>query len=94
MGRPLLVYSLLRVALFALATGVCLFVLRLSLPISVVLGVVASSLGALTLLRSQRDEVTSALMARRQAGDDAKARRRSALDDPDADPDSRSPGTF
>lgn len=82
MGRPLLVYTLLRVALFALATAALFFLVRLSLPISVVLGVVASSLGALTLLRRQRDDLSTALLARREAGQQAKTRRRAALDEP------------
>ncbi len=82
MGRPLLVYTLLRLALLALATAVFFFLVRLSLPVSVVLGLVVSSLGALTLLRRQRDDLSSALLARREAGQQAKARRRAALDGP------------
>ncbi len=88
MGRRLLVYTLLRAALFALATAVFFFLVRLSLPISVVLGLLVSSFAALTLLRSQRDELTTAMLARREAKQEATARRRAALDEPEsAEPD-------
>ncbi len=84
MGRRLLLYTLLRAALFALATAVFYFLVRLSLPISVVLGLVVSSLAALTLLRTQRDELTATMLARREAKQQARARRRTALDEPES----------
>lgn len=86
MGRRLLVYTLLRAAMFALVTAVFYFLARLSLPISVVLGVLVSSLAALVLLRTQRDQLTASVLARREAKQQARSRRRTALDEPDTEP--------
>jgi len=78
--RTLATYTAWRIVLAAAVFGVCV-VAGLDTPISLVIAFFASSIASFVLLRSQRDELTSGLMARRQAKLDAKARRRSALDE-------------
>ncbi len=82
MLRPLAVYSLLRLSLFAIAYVVLALLVGLSAPIALVLALVASALGSLTLLRPQRDEVAQAIVRRRTERAEARERRRAALDDP------------